>query len=151
MQELSKETRLPPYMEYPRFLLNTDLSETARLIYILLLDRARLSLHNDWVDEQGRAYVFYTIRELAEDCHKSEMIVKNALADLQSHGLIRRQRQGGRTANKIYVRVPVGQTKNCLSDGQNSVPMTDRKLSANNNKSNKKSVRNYDCEEGESL
>lgn len=151
MQELSKETRLPPYMAYPRFLLNTDLSETARLIYILLLDRARLSLHNDWVDEQGRAYVFYTIRELAEDCHKSEMTVKNALTDLQSHGLIRRQRQGSRTANKIYVRVPVGQTKNCPSDGQNSVPVTDRKLSPNNNKSNKNPVRNYDCEEGESL
>lgn len=111
MQELSKETRLPPYMAYPRFLLNTDLSETARLIYILLLDRARLSLKNDWVDEQGKAYVFYPIRELAEDCHRGEITVKNALADLQSHGLIRRQRQGSRTANKIYVRVPVGQTK----------------------------------------
>ena len=151
MQELSKETRLPPYMAYPRFLLKIDLSETARLIYILLLDRARLSLKNDWVDEQGKAYVFYTIRELAEDCHKSEMTVKNALTDLQSHGLIRRQRQGNRTANKIYVRVPVGQTKNCPPDGQNSVPPTDRKLSRNNNKSNKKPVRKYDCEEGESL
>lgn len=151
MQELSKETRLPPYMAYPRFLLNLDLNETARLIYILLLDRARLSLKNNWVDEQGKAYVFYTIRELAEDCHRSEMTVKNALADLQSHGLIRRQRQGSRTANKIYVRVPVGQTKNCPSDGQNSVPMTDRKLSPSNNKSNKNPVRNYDCEEGESL
>ena len=151
MQELSKETRLPSYMAYPRFLLNSDLNETARLIYILLLDRARLSLKNDWVDEQGKAYVFYTIRELAEDCHKSEMTVKNALADLQSHGLIRRQRQGGCTANKIYVRVPVGQTKNCPSDGQNSIPMTDRKLSTSNNKSNKKPVRKYDCEEGESL
>ena len=37
MQELSKETRLPPYMAYPKFLLNSDLNETARLIYILLL------------------------------------------------------------------------------------------------------------------
>ena len=151
MQELSKETRLPPYMAYPRFLLISDLNETARLIYILLLDRARLSLKNDWVDEQGKAYVFYPIRELAEDCHKSEMTVKNALADLQSYGLIRRQRQGGRTANKIYVRVLVGQTKNCPSDGQNSMPMADRKLSASNNKSNNYQIRNYDCDEGESL
>lgn len=151
MQELSRETRLPPYMAYPRFLLTVDISETAKLVYILLLDRARLSLKNDWVDEQGKAYVFYPIRELAEDSHRSEMTVKNALADLQSHGLIRRQRQGRQTANKIYIRVPVGQTKNCPSDGQNSVPMKDRKLSPSNNKSNKKPVRNYDCEEGESL
>lgn len=151
MQELSKETRLPPYMAYPRFLLNTDLNETARIIYILLLDRARLSMKNDWVDEQGRVYLFYPIRELAEDCHKSEMTVKNALSDLQKHGLIRRQRQGNRTANKIYVRVPDGQTKTCPSDGQKAVSVTDRKLSPSNNKSNNKPVRNYDCEEGESL
>lgn len=151
MQELTKDTHLPPYMAYPRFLLNTNLSETARLIYILLLDRARLSLKNGWLDEQGKAYVFYPIRELAEDCRKSEMTVKNALSDLQKHGLIRRQRQGSRTANKIYVRVPGGQTSFCPSDGQNSVPMTDRKLSPSNNKSNNKPVRNYDCEEGESL
>lgn len=151
MQELSKETRLPPYMAYPRFLLTVDISETEKLVYILLLDRARLSLKNGWVDEQGKAYVFYPIRELAEDCRKSEMTVKNALSDLQKHGLIRRQRQGSRTANKIYVRVPVGQTKNCPSDGQNSVPMTDRKLSPSNNKSKNKPTRNYDYEEGESL
>lgn len=151
MKELTKDTHLPPYMAYPRFLLNTDLNETARLIYILLLDRARLSMKNDWVDEQGRVYLFYPIRELAEDCRKSEMTVKNALSDLQKHGLIRRQRQGSRTANKIYVRVPVGQTKNCPSDGQNSVSVTDRKLSPSNKKSNNKPVRNYDFEEGESL
>ena len=151
MKELTKDTYLPPYMAYPRFLLNTDLNETARLIYILLLDRARLSIKNDWVDEQGRVYLFYPIRELAEDCRKSEMTVKNALSDLQKHGLIRRQRQGSRTANKIYVRVPVGQTKTCLSDGQKSVSVTDRKLSPSNNKSNNKPTRNYDCEEGESL
>ena len=151
MQELTKDTHLPPYMAYPRFLLAVDISETAKLVYVLLLDRARLSMKNDWVDEQGKAYVFYPIRELAEDCHKSEMTVKNALSDLKKHGLIRRQRQGSRTASKIYVRVPGGQTKTCPSDGQKSVSVTDRKLSPSNNKSNNKPVKNYDCEEGESL
>ena len=67
MQELTKDTHLPPYMAYPKFLLAVDISETAKLVYILLLDRARLSMKNDWVDEQGKAYVFYPIRELAED------------------------------------------------------------------------------------
>lgn len=151
MQELTKDTHLPPYMAYPRFLLTMDISETAKLVYILLLDRARLSMKNDWVDDQGSVYQYYPIRELAEDCRKSEMTVKNALSDLQKHSLIRRQRQGGHSANKIYVRVPVRQTISCPSEGQNSVPMTDRKLSASNNKRNNKPIRNYDCEEGESL
>lgn len=145
-----KQGRLPPYMAYPRFLLDTDLNETVRLIYVLLLDRARLSLKNEWLDDRGSAYVFYTIRELAEDCHKSEMTVKNALAELTRQGLIRKQRRGS-AANKIYVRVPGGGTENCPSDRQKIIPATDRKLSPSNKKSNMQSTKNYDCEEGESL
>lgn len=143
------DTRLPSYMAYPRFLLGVDISETAKLVYVLLLDRTRLSMKNGWTDEDGRIYIFYPIRELAEDCCKSEMTVKNALSDLQKHGLIRRRRQGGHGANKIYVRVPVGQTVFCPSDGQKAVPATDRKLSASNKKN--QTTRNYECKEGESL
>lgn len=47
---------LPQYLPYARFLLNTDLSHTAKLLYTLLLDRATLSQKNNWVDEQGRIY-----------------------------------------------------------------------------------------------
>ena len=50
---------LPQYLPYARFLLNTDLSHTAKLLYTLLLDRATLSQKNNWVDEQGRIYVIY--------------------------------------------------------------------------------------------
>ena len=143
------DTRLPGYMAYPRFLLGVDISETAKLVYVLLLDRARLSMKNGWTDEDGKIYIFYPIRELVEDCRKSEMTVKNALSDLQKHGLIRRRRQGGHGASKIYVRVPGGETVFCPSDGQNSVPTTDRKLSPSNKKN--QTTRNYECEEGESL
>ena len=34
---------LPQYLPYARFLLDTDLSHTAKLLYTLLLDRATLS------------------------------------------------------------------------------------------------------------
>ncbi|MCD8014250.1 MAG: replication initiator protein A, partial [Lachnospiraceae bacterium] len=41
-------------MIFPRFLLDSDLSETTKLLYMLLLDRARLSMKNDgWADAQG--------------------------------------------------------------------------------------------------
>lgn len=58
MQFLTPTMQLPPYMAFPRFLLDkVQLSETAKIIYMLLLDRARLSMKNDgWTDEQG--YVF---------------------------------------------------------------------------------------------
>ena len=31
------DTRLPPYLPYPRFLLQADLTQTAKLLYALLL------------------------------------------------------------------------------------------------------------------
>ena len=48
------DTRLPPYLPYPRFLLQADLTQTAKLLYALLLDRATLSQANGWLDESGR-------------------------------------------------------------------------------------------------
>ena len=44
MKYLRRSSMLPPYMAYPRFLLTMNLSETAKLVYVLLLDRARLSM-----------------------------------------------------------------------------------------------------------
>ena len=43
------QTTLPPYLPYPRFLLDTALSQTAKVIYAVLLDRATLSQANGWV------------------------------------------------------------------------------------------------------
>ena len=40
---LTVTTPLPQYLPYARFLLDTDLSHTAKLLYTLLLDRATLS------------------------------------------------------------------------------------------------------------
>ena len=39
--KLRKDSQIPAYMAYPRFLLTMDISETAKLVYVLLLDRAR--------------------------------------------------------------------------------------------------------------
>ena len=108
-------------MAYPKFLFDmTDLSETARLVYILLLDRARVSQAKcGWADEHGNVFIYYPIRDLAKAIHKSEMSVKTALSALEKCGLILRKRQGVGKANRIYVKLPVDrnlsarQTENC--------------------------------------
>ena len=41
---------LPQYLPYARFLLDINLSHTAKLLYTLLLDRATLSQKNNWID-----------------------------------------------------------------------------------------------------
>ena len=37
---LTADTSLPPYMVFPRFLLDTELNETTKLLYVILLDRS---------------------------------------------------------------------------------------------------------------
>ena len=155
-QYLKCDSYLPRYMAYPRFLLDVNISETAKLVYMLLLDRARVSMKNDtWQDEHGRVFVLYTIPNLAKDIGKGETTVKKALNRLVKQGLILKQSLGPGQPNKIYVKIPAeisptGQTEKCLTGRAFFDPKAGRNLPTNNNKRNKY-IRNYDCKEGESL
>lgn len=158
---LTSSTRLFGYMAFPRFLLDSGLSETAMLVYALLLDRARLSMTNpQWIDEEGHVFLRYPIRELAAALHRSEMTVKTALAALEQQGLILRQHLGIGIPNRIYVLLPEERNlsapgkENCPPWGQKTVSAEDRKLSGNKTnrvKQYNKFTRDYDCEEFESL
>ena len=141
---LTADTNLPSYMMFPRFLLDMEINETAKMLYIILLDRARLSQKNEgWSDTDGHVFIYFTIEALAEVLHKSQMTVKTALAVLEKQELIFRKRQGPGQPNRIYVKLPketihytdrflsLRQTENCPIDRQDSFPDTDRKLSGN--------------------
>jgi hypothetical protein len=155
-QYLKCDSYLPRYMAYPRFLLDVNISETAKLVYMLLLDRARVSMKNkDWQDEMGRVFVLYTIPNLAKDIGKGETTVKKALNQLAQQGLILKQSLGPGQPNKIYVKMqtensPTGQAEKRLTGGAFFDPKAGRKVPPNNNKSNKY-VRNYEPKEGVSL
>ena len=112
------DTRLPPYLPYPRFLLQADLTQTAKLLYALLLDRATLSQSNGWLDEGGRIYLVFPIEKIAAALDRSPMTVKTALSELEDTGLIERRRSGFSKPNRIYVKLP--------PDGQKSFRVTDR-------------------------
>jgi DNA-binding transcriptional regulator YhcF (GntR family) len=158
---LTKDSCLPPYLMFPRFLLNSPLNETAKLLYVVLLDRARLSQQNEgWTDDQGRVFLHFPIKALAETLHKSDMTVKTALASLEQEGLIVRERRGAGQANRIYVKCQTDsflsprQTENFPLDGKKTIPVTERKLSTNKNNRIKtiyQKTRSYDCREDESL
>ena len=79
------DTRLPPYLPYPRFLLQADLTQTAKLLYALLLDRATLSQANGWLDESGRIYLVFPIEKIAAALDRSTMTVKTAPSELSSY------------------------------------------------------------------
>ena len=103
---ITANTTMPPFFPYPRFLLKMDLSQTAKLLYALLLDRSTLSQKNGWQDNEGRTYIVYPIAEIAEILDKSTMTIQNALKELDAAGLLVRERRGFSAPNRLYVKVP---------------------------------------------
>lgn len=121
-------------MVFPRFLLDTELNETTKLLYAILLDRARLSLKNEgWTDTFVHVFIYFTIEALAKVLHKSQMTIKTSLTLLEKNELILRKRQGVGQPNRIYVKFPsetfyhtdknisLTQTENYPSDRQNPI------------------------------
>ena len=151
------------YMQYPKFLLLSDLNETCRELYMILFDRARLSQKNNWTDEQGHVYILYPIKNLAEIMNKSQTTIKDSLKILETHGYIQRIQQGFQKPNRIYVMIPdnalsaeipaTGQTENRpYSSRKSGYPENGNPAPSKNYRirMNRKYDINYDCE-GDSL
>ena len=97
---------LPQYLPYARFLLDADLSHTAKILYTLLLDRATLSQKNNWVDEHGRIYVIYPLSHLAKDLGCCISSVTRAFSELENAQLVERIRSGFSKPSRILLKVP---------------------------------------------
>jgi len=103
---ITADTAMPPFFRYPRFLLKMDLSYTAMLLYMLLLDRTALSQKNGWQDSGGRTYIVYPVAEIGETLGKGSTAIKSALNELDAAGLLVRERRGFSAPNRLYVKIP---------------------------------------------
>ena len=79
-------------------------STDAKMLYGLLLDRLSLSEKNDWKDEHGRVYQYFTIHQAQELLHFGHEKVCRLFAELDAADLIVRRRQGQGKANRIYLK-----------------------------------------------
>ena len=83
------------------------LSDGAKILYGLMLDRMGLSVKNGWLDEQDRVYIYFTLEDVTEQMNcKNDKGVK-LLAELDTAkgvGLIERVKQGQGRPTIIYVR-----------------------------------------------
>ena len=109
---------MPQYIPFPCFLLDMDLSQTAKLVYAILFNRANLSKKNEWIDEQGRVYITFSVESLMNTLHKGRTAVKSALRELYDSGLVERKRNY-LAPNTIYVKLP--------SEGRKTDQVTDEK------------------------
>ena len=80
------------------------ISTDAKVLYGLLLDRMSLSVRNDWLDEQGRVYIVFTVEEVMDALCCADNKATRLLRELEGVGLIERKRRGLGKPNLIYVK-----------------------------------------------
>lgn len=118
------DTHLPPYLPYPRFLLKMEITQTAKLLYALLLDRTTLFQKNGWQDEYGRTYIVFPVTAIADALDRSPSTIKEALNELDRVGLLERKRQGFSTANRLYVKLPPEVQISVPMESENPYPIS---------------------------
>lgn len=90
-----------------------SLSNDAKILYGLMLDRMSLSVRNGWFDKENRVYIYYSMEEVMEDLNCSKNKALKSFSELDTStgiGLIERVKQGQGKPSMIYV-------KNFLLDG----------------------------------
>ncbi len=94
--------RIPKLLFTEKLFVN--LSTEAKVLYGLLLDRISLSREHGWIDEEGRVYVFYTIRTIKRSMRCANTKACGLLKELDVFGLIERKKQGQGKPTIIYVK-----------------------------------------------
>ena len=90
---------LSSYLPLPRFLIPLELSNDAKVLYAMLLDRASISKENGYIEPDGTVRLYFTLEEAREKLHRSRQVTTRAFQELERYDLIVRRRQGlGRPA-----------------------------------------------------
>lgn len=96
------------FFRIPKFLFTEKrfmgISNDAKALYGLLLDRASLSKANGWIDELGRVYVFYSNEAVQQFIGCTDKKETKLMVELEESMLIERKRQGQGKPVKIYVK-----------------------------------------------
>ena len=118
---MKEHSVLPQYLQFPEFLLGLSMTQTAKILYMVLYDRARLSKRNKWTDQENRIYIVFTINELCKTIGRGRSTVEQALNDLVDADLIRKKKGGFSKPNHIYVRIPLNERFSVLSEKSVSI------------------------------
>ncbi len=97
------------FYKLPKFLMKEEclkrLSNDAKLLYALMLDRMSLSKKNEWFDEENRVYIIYTLEHIIQDLNCSRDKGMKVVAELeQGVGLIERKKRGQGKPTLIYMK-----------------------------------------------
>ena len=136
------------------------LSNEAKLLYGLLLERMSLSRKNNWIDKHNRVYIIFPVEEIEESLdvgHEKALNLLKELDDQSGIGLVKKKRRGLGLPSILYVKnfiVKGEQNTDCVptlrstENGIQEVGKTDLQKSENQTSANPKNrlleVRNSD-------
>ena len=136
------------------------LSNEAKLLYGLLLERMSLSRKNNWIDKHNRVYIIFPVEEIEESLdvgHEKALNLLKELDDQSGIGLVKKKRRGLGLPSILYVKnfIVKGEkstdyvpTSRSTENGIQEVGKTDFKKSENQTSANPKNrlleVRNSD-------
>jgi len=96
------------FLRIPKLLIRdqrfSGLSNDAKLLYGLMLDRMSLSRKNCWFDSENRAYIIYKVEDVMKDMNCANGKASKLLISLEQIGLIERNKPGLGRAAVIYVK-----------------------------------------------
>jgi len=99
------------FYRIPKLLVTDDyfkgISNDAKILYGLMLDRMSLSARNGWLDEENRVYIYFSIEDVIEYLNVGKNKAVNVMAELDSEkgiGLIEKRKQGQGKTTIIYVK-----------------------------------------------
>ena len=68
------------FYRFPKALFQNDrykgMSDSAKILYGLMLDRMGLSLKNGWLDKRNRVFIYFTLEDLQEYMNLSVAVIK---------------------------------------------------------------------------
>lgn len=95
------------FFRIPKLLMTNSrykvLSVNAKMLYGLMLDRMSLSRRNNWIDEEQKVYIIYSVEEAADELGCSKPTAVKAMSELKEIGLIEKKRRGQGCPDHIYV------------------------------------------------
>ena len=128
-----KESEQFSFFRIPKLLFTDeafkDLSSDAKVLYGILLDRMSLSMKNNWIDEENKVYIIFTIEEIANImCCATQKATKilQELDDKKGIGLVEKKRLGLGKPNILYVKNFIIQETKEQTDVQEEI--TDQEL-----------------------
>ena len=85
------DTDISSYIIFPRFLIPLDLSNDAKVLYALLLDRAGISRKKGYIEADGTIRLYFTVEDAKAKLRRSRQVTTRAFHELESCGLIVRR------------------------------------------------------------